>query len=363
MAMKTLIKVLAISVTALLLLNSSCGDRPDEVYTRIYPDGSCYREFETGADSAYFAGDRERNPFPFKPDSSWTIAVNMVTDTTFQDDGMHISNHYTATAFKEFPSVNDIKESLILDDEEGDSIVPEINFRKKFQWFYNYYEYHETYPSINQLPVPITGYFSEEEADTWFGENDNMYRGLNGIEINELLNNIEYNVNAWYNRNYYEIIFTLYSKYFRYFENMPVDSLTFASAKDTIFEHNKRYIESSELFEFDIDSLLNDHFQSDLVFDPNGEVEDTLENEFFAWFGGIFVQLNLNSGLSLPGKVIETNAPFTSGDTLSWNVDDRRFFIHDYSLTATSRKPNYWTFIATGLIIALSVIGFWVKRK
>lgn len=362
--MKTLIKILAISVTAFLFFNSGCQDRgPDKVYTRVHPDGSCYRDIKTFTDSAYYAGNRERNPFPFKPDSSWNIIVNKGTDTIARGDSFQIQNHYRATALKEYPSVNDMAETFYFDDGEWDSIVPSISFRKKFQWFYNYYDYTETYHPVNQLPVPIADYLSEEEVETWFGENTSIYKGKNGIEINDLLNNIEYKVNAWYNRNYYEEIFRLYGKYFRYFENMPVDSLTFVRAKDTIYKHHKKYIESAELFDFDVDSLWDKHFQKKLIFDPKDELADTIEYEFGQTFAYVFTQKDLNCGISLPGKVIETNAPFISGDTLSWNVNNIRFFINDYSLTAKSRKPNYWAFITTGIIIVFSFIGFRIKRK
>ncbi len=363
--MKTLNRILVI-LFATLFFFSCQNDYYDKVYTRIYPDGSCYRDIKNPTDSAFYAGNRERNPFPFQPDSSWSIIVKKVTDTVARGDSFQIQNHYLATALKEYPAVEDMAETFYFDDDEWDSIVPAISYSQRFQWFYTLYDFTETYPPINQLKmVPISEYMSEDEVETWFGENISMYKGKNGVEINDLLNNIENKANAWYNRNYYEEIFSLYLKYFRYIKNLPVDSLSFAMAKDTIFKNNKRYIESAEdPFEIEVDSLIEKHFQRKLIFDAEDQILNTMGDET-QWMDEfmIYFTKRLEYGLSLPGKVIETNAHFVSGDTLSWNFDAYRFFINDYSLTAKSRKPNYWAFITTGIIIAFSVIGFRVKRK
>lgn len=363
--MKTLNKILVILVVTLFFFSCQ-NDYHDKVYTRIYPDGSCYRDIKNLTDSAYYAGDRKNNPFPFKPDSSWSITVSCDTFTHAQDSINPLRIRYHATALKEYTSVNDMAKTFYFDDDEWDSIVPLIDFQKKFQWFYTLYDFTETYPPVNQLKmVPISEYLNEEEVETWFGENTSMYKGKNGVEINDLLNNIENKVNAWYNRNYYEEIFNLYLKYFRYIKNLPVDSLSFAMAKDTIFKNNKRYIESAEdPFEIEVDSLIEKHFQRKLIFNTEDQVLNIMEDEtqWMDEFMNYFTK-RLEYGLSLPGKVTETDAHLISGDTLSWNFDAYRFFINDYSLAAKSRKPNYWAFITTGIIIVFSVIGFRIKRK
>ena len=74
-------------------------------------------------------------------------------------------------------------------------------------------------------------------------------------------------------------------------------------------------------------------------------------------------EMEINYKLSVPGKVIETNAPFMSGDTLSWKLDANRIFLKDYVISAESRKPNFWAFGLTGVVVILSLLGFLLKRK
>jgi hypothetical protein len=49
-------------------------------------------------------------------------------------------------------------------------------------------------------------------------------------------------------------------------------------------------------------------------------------------------------------------------DTLTWKVEEDRFYFQDYPLKASSRKPNYWAFIVTGIIVILAVVGLMVRR-
>ncbi len=360
--MKTLLKILALSTTALLLYNSRCEDYgTDQVYTRIHRDGSCYREIIVHTDSSCYAGFRKCNPFPIKIDSTWNVSRLMETDTVAGRDGIKIENHFLVRASKEYPSVKKMAETFYFDNDEWDSIVPEISYQKKFRWFYTDYKYTETYASTNPFTIPITDYMSEEEAQTWFGENSDFYKGKNGFEIYMQINDIAEKINQWCCRNIYEESFRQYCKYYRYFGNMPVDSLTFAGVKDTIYEKYKINMESDGFFDIEIESLLDEYFQKELNFDA--KVSDTLTEPYEKTIEKIILPKKLYFSLSLPGRIIATNAPFTNGDTLSWYVDDNRFFIHDFSLTAKSKKIHYPAFIATGFIIVLSITGIWVKMK
>jgi len=88
-------------------------------------------------------------------------------------------------------------------------------------------------------------------------------------------------------------------------------------------------------------------------------VDDLISNQID--FGMNDIEIDYK--LSMPGKIIETNAPFFKNDTLSWKVDNDRFRINDYNLKAISRKPNYWAFVITSLIVAAALLGFLIRRK
>jgi hypothetical protein len=371
---KIFVKLLFIAIVPLIY---NCNSHDYIMYTRINPDGSCYREFVVNTDSSFFAGDTSRNPFPMKIDSTWILTFhkkNANVSSWFRK--YPASNNYKqgdstfsyfALARKEYPSIRNLAETFRFNDSNWDSIVPIIFCNEKFRWFYTYYEFSETYPHVNPFKlIPINDYLSDNEIETWFGENKDLFIGKNGIETSEMLKNLEEKVDAWLEKSYYEEVFRQFLKCYNQFKGMPVDSATFALAKDSIFKFIKDSLDNNSnsisIFDNDFVKAFDLYFQTD-AFSRNitGDVLEKLENEIPDFTG--FFNIELNYQLSLPGKIIETNAPFINGDTLTWKVDANRFFLTDYNLNALSRKPNYWAFGVTGIIIALSVLGFWVKRK
>ena len=57
--------------------------------------------------------------------------------------------------------------------------------------------------------------------------------------------------------------------------------------------------------------------------------------------------------LSMPGRVVSTNAAMQIGESLIWKVDAFRLLDSDYMLAAESRVVNYWAFGITLLLILL----------
>ena len=364
--------ITGILVYTAMVLIYSCDSQGYNMYTQLNPDGSCYREFVRHTDSAFIAGDTSKNPFPVKLDSTWklTFYKEMVNDTIRQiiDPAKHDYKNsdstfsYYATVRKEFPSVRSLAESFRFSDSDWDSVVPVITYDKKFRWFYTYHEFGEAFPFQNPFTmVPIGNYVSKEEIETLYGENTDLYKGKIGIEIRDMIDALERRTNAWLNRNCYEETFKLYLKYYHQFRNLPVDSAAFAMAKDSIYKlyHNEDTL--SDIIS-DFEKGFDNYFHTK-AFSANTtkEIEEKFENEFPNYAKSFGMELDY--GLSLPGKIIETNAPFLSGDTLRWKVDGYRFFFNDYKLYGVSRKPNYWAFGVTGIIVLLSILGFWVKKK
>lgn len=363
--MKTVIVKVFCSLTVILLYSCGSGQGPYEMYTKINEDGSCYREFKRNADSAFVAGDSSSlNPFPVILDSTWKrINVIKVYNVTINEKNLKKDSNlrYNITIQKKYPSVKILSESFRFHNSHWDSIIPRISFAKKFQWFYTYYDYAETYPKINPFNiVPVSNYLSNEEILTLYGSNLNLYKGQIGLEIRDMLNNLEGKANAWLNRSYYEEIFKLCRKYYSEL-NIPIDSMRFFQAKDSIYSLNKDSMSNDGLA--NVDKLVNMYFKT-TVFSNNDSDKDLDEKfktefpSFMEYFG-----TELNYQLSLPGKIVETNTPIVFGDTLSWKVDANRFFFTDYTLTATSRKPNFWAFGVTGIIVVLGLVGLWIKRK
>jgi hypothetical protein len=208
--------------------------------------------------------------------------------------------------------------------------------------------------------VPITDYLSDKEIAALYGEDQELYKGKNGYEIKSLLEDLENKADKWFNQSFYEEIYALYIQHFDLFKGAPIDAARFAMEKDTIYKYYFKE-DTVDMFEKDFNEMLDHHFHTRAFTSASkDEFEKAMENEFPDFMK--YSEVKLNYRMSLPGKIIETNAPFLNQDTLTWKVDEERFYFQDYQLSATSRKPNYWAFIVTGIVVILALVGGLVRR-
>ncbi len=363
--MKTIIA--RIWIFAGIVLLTACDHGNTEMLTRINADGSCYRELTINRDSSFLAGDTtKKNPFPAIIDSSWLLVFKSKNGTVNEPYikgktySVDTALNTQITARKNYASVKDLG-MFRLNNTDWDTLATKIKFRKKFRWFYTYYEFSETYPKVNPLKrIPVAKYLSEEEITTLYGENTKLYKGRNGLEIKDLLESIEGKANAWLSRSYYEEIYKIMLANYQNFKGLPVDSATLAQAKDSIYRLNK---DSTHFDNFDPEELFDKYFKTKAFTNSNivKKLEENFDKQmpnFTKYFGE-----TLNYKLAMPGKIIKSSTPVIKGGTLCWTVDANRFFFTDYTLEAKSRKANIWAFVITGILILLAGVSFGVKKK
>lgn len=362
--MKTII-VKIIGLAGIIWL-TACNNGNTEMFTRINADGSCYRELTIDYDSAFLAADTsQKKPFPAKIDSSWMLVFT--TKKGSMSEPYIKGKVYTIdtalnkqiTARKNFASVQDL-ETFRLNNTDWDTLATKVHFRKNFRWFYTYYEFSETYPKVNPFTrIPVTNYLTQEEITTLYGENTSLYMGKNGLEIKDLLNNIEGKANAWLSRSYYEELYRIMLANYQSFKGLPVDSARFAQAKDSIYRLNK----DSAHFDYFNEEIFDKYFKTKAF--SNNKIPKELEKKFeeqMPNFRKYFTE-TINYKLAVPGKIIKSNTPIIKGDTLCWKVDAERFFFTDYQLEVKSRKANIWAFVVTGILVLLAGMSFGVKKK
>jgi hypothetical protein len=359
-------------VLALFLTVLSCnsGLGPYYMFTKVYPDGSCTREFVRSADSAFVAGDTSKNPFPFKLDSTWKLEFykrlqndssrfSQMNGIEYKTSGDSTTYSWFAIATKKFPTVQSMS-AFSLNESSWDSIETRIDFKKKFRWFYTYYKYMEVYPYSNVFKrVPVSDYLTNPEIATLYGESRELYTGKNGLEVKSMLDDLQKKADEWLNRSLYEEIYVLYVKHYNEVKDPPVDVKTFESVKDSIY---KQYGKSDSLLKGDFNEILDSYFKTKSFSKSlNDSIEKKLEKEFPDFMK--LSEMELDYKLSMPGKIIETNAPFLDNDTLTWKVNSDRFSFNDCVLTAESRKVNYWAFIVTGLLVFSAAASFMVRKN
>jgi hypothetical protein len=305
-----------------------------------------------------------------KIDSTWNIDVYKKYETDSvrfinwpasyvymdYDSGKNFS--WFVTASKDYPSVSEMSESFRFDNSGFDSIRPVIQFNKKFRWFYTWYEFSEVYPATNPFTiVPISDYMSDSQVAALYGEDRELYRGKNGFEILSELKDLNDKSDKWMEHNLYEEIFRQFTENYERFPDAPVSLDEFKMEKDTIYKY---YIKTDSSDFSDLEAVFNHHFHTE-AFTVDEEFDSMLEKALgkLIWTD----DLELNYMLALPGKITETNAPFVNNDTLSWKVNNERFYFTNYELKATSREPNEWAFVITGAIVLLALSTFFIRKK
>jgi hypothetical protein len=332
---KILVRVLLLIVV--LINGCKNTEGPYSMYTKINTDGSCYREFIRSADSAFVAGDTSKNPFPFKMDTTWKLSyykrlagdhsryANLPAGVVYKDS-RDSSYSWFVTATKQFPSVVNMAETFSFNNSKWDSLKTRVEFKRKFRWFYTYYEFSETFLPVNPLKlVPVSQFLTQSEIAALYGENRELFTGKNGYEIKSLLDDLGSKADKWLNKSIYEEVYGLYVKHYDVFKNPPVDVQAFAMEKDTIYKYSNK---DDDLLKGDFSEVLDRHFHTNVYSKAsNEEFDKELEKEFPDFLK--YADMDLTYKMTLPGKIIETNAPFLNQDTLSWNLTNDRFYFTD----------------------------------
>ena len=346
-----------IKIGIIFLCLTSCG-KSYRMITIVEKDGSFQRIVYAKSDSAFFLlRDMSKNPFMFDIDSNWIFIeekMEMVDKNGNKTWMQGIS--------RQFKSFDEFSEKLKFHEINRPLSNPKESLNKKFKWFYTYHTFNANYQRIMaDLPVPLDKYMTETEQKLMFHGDLQQYAGWNGIEISEDLDELGKKFKNWYAHNLFEIyfnsIYQIATKHnFKYATQMP-------EIKDSLYQLNIKKIKSVENIEItDIVYMLDDFFNtsdfSSFYDSYNKEME-----YYTSLFSTDIFGNEINYELILPGKIIQTNAPVISGDTLKWKMDAYRILPSDYVLSAQTRTANIWAFVVTALLGLISVYCLKFSRK
>ena len=327
-----------------LLLAALCAACSHEHYrfnTRIARNGSCLREvLAFTADSAFLAGDLSQHPFPYELGPEWSLQLG---------DSSKIS--------KTFASVQELSVGL---KPHTTLPYPRESLKKRFRGFYTYYDFEAVYPRLAYTgTVPIDQYLNADEQQCFFQGDMSAYRGLNGMEIKDELDELENKFLQWYAHSIYEEYIDAIC-HFAQADGLPYQP---AGIKDTLFAlHKKDILESSEKIDSKyICTLLDAHFSGKqftaLHTQKHEEIEQWVEEKLQMEQYEIRVQY----ALSLPGKLLSANTELRKHDNPLWKIDAFKLLAQDYSLAANSRAANPWVFVLAGLLLACTAFCLYKK--
>lgn len=208
---------------------------------------------------------------------------------------------------------------------------------------------------------PIENYMSADEARFWFTGEPNMLQGMNGIEIREYIGNLEDKYNKWFAQNSWNDQYKVLIANYDQIDKKPVTKERLELLKDSIFLSQVKDFE-----DFKTEIILNEYFHtkafSELWKDndsPMKKYDDDFSNQLFVGYFGKSFTYNLK----MPGKITLPNNAVIKGDTLVWRLTAYRMGHDDYVIGAQSRRTNIWTFILTGIVLAIAVGSFLIKPK
>jgi len=320
---------------------TSCLFEKYRIITRVDRNGSFLREIHTIADTI-------SDNFPYDLSAGWEISQ---TDTAMTER-LYEKNKKNIVISKKF---NSIHESTADRRREVIFPTPEESLKKRFRWFYTYFTFTAVYPEITEKGrVPMDQFLNRDEQKFYLQGDMTAYRGMNGAELKEELDDIETRFWKWYARSVYE-------KYFDVILHFTDNGLRsqLIAVNDTVYSLNEKQIdEISGMNDFCtmIDKYLGiDHF-SGLYAESSQEIDNMLEEKSKTIDKLISIEIQYE--LVLPGKIMAVNTDLQNDGVLVWDVTLFRFLADDYTLTAESRVVNIWAFVATLLLIMFSVYCF-----
>jgi hypothetical protein len=331
-------------IPILVLLCISC--ETNRIVTTINPNGTGIREVYAEANSEFLAGDKSHNPYIFHLDENWTV--------TNLEPKM---GDYNVKAGRSFSSMAELSQIQCDNDTIRYLVSPKENFKKQYKWFYTYYNFTAVYSNIHSyITIPIDTFLTKDEQKLWFQGDFTAFGNMNGMELKEIMDDIEQKFNQWYYMNIYEECFTVIQSVDGRSGNSPYYSIL-PTIKNTLSKNFDTRPEDGieEVCEL-LDKHLSTTYYSQLY--KNSSLCNTkisLERLIETLFGN-----ELEYELVMPGKLVAANTLLN--DTLQWKVNAIRFIADDYILTAQSRTLNTWAIVITLLLGACSVILL-LKRK
>ena len=291
------------------------------------------------------AGDKSHNPYIFHLDENWTV-TNLETK----------QGNYNVKVGRSFSSVAELSQIQCDNDTIRHLVSPKESFRKQYKWFYTYYNFTSVYSNIRSyITIPIDKFLTKEEQKLWLQGDFTAFGNMNGMELKEVMDDIEQKFNRWYYMNIYEECFAVIQSVDGRSDNSPYYSIL-PTIKDTLSKNFEDEDGIKKICEM-LDKHLSTTYYSQLYSGNSSlnNVEIPVERLRQTLF-----ENELEYELVMPGKLVSANTLLN--DTLQWKVNAIRFIADDYILTAQSRTLNVWALVITFLLGTCSVI-FLLKRS
>lgn len=307
--------------------------------TQLFPNGEIEKTIVIKGDSA----DIFTAPFFFMQDTGW--AVKWVP-------GDNDKLNYVMT--KRFKSFKDLNKVMNPEDTLIQVIRVNSELRRKFRWFFTWFDYKETilkadpYKTLNWRD-----FLTEKEL-----------RLLKITDEDERKADPEYN-EAEYKKienKYNDYVFrSAFESYYRLLKTVLAKEPSYAAVGQEIDARKE------ELYHYLVDSSNIKEADGILI-----EIGKVLENpeitslsvkypEPFKLFDSkmkFFDQIGANSYkfiIRMPGLLMTTNSTQIQGNETRWEFQGNNIYFDDVVLSCESRMINKWAFWVAGILVVLAI--------
>ena len=352
--------------------------------TRVNSDGSIDRTVVIAGDSSEVITQKVIQPL----DSSWS--TNFRKDTGDE-------RRWVLIAERSFKSVKDMKTYFFADPDTGRTFSLDVSLKRKFRWFYTYFDYRETMLSIQPFRrIPVTRFLTidelgllslpenmeigySRETDRLIAMKKDSIRVLNqkdSTRMSELQKDLEMRFTLWeYNSAFEEF----YNELEREIKGRNVEWKVLSGDKDRVWNRIEEEIKQHE--SYNIFSGKGDSLRYDFTLN-SGEnfIMAVLQDlESISGRQGLiklwenrqitfpvfktkcrnytFMTDDVRFSLGMPGLLLNTNANAVAGNVCTWEVPETVQWIN-FEMVAESRSVNRWAFYITGVLILLLLILF-----
>jgi hypothetical protein len=328
----------------MLVFLPGCLD--EDVRTIVSADGSSERIYSLQNSTR----ELPANAFPRPLDDSWTIEWKKPKAT---------DSAYVYTARKKFATPEALSSEYSGARDTG-IVGISVSLKKRFEWFYSYLDYRESYVMRNKLvSVPISEFMTKDEIERYI-------RGESSDSLKE-------KVERWDIRNLYEAFYAELITETQRRNDRELTPVLLNQKKeelyggilaaDSIDNANKKTNGDSTKKVLDNEYILKlsaKIFGTNAVLKYDSFIDTTLGELFKKQSPGGHPD-NWTSSVQMPGILLATNSTTVEGNSASWKFASGQIHIGEYVMTASSRVTNVWAFVVAGiialLVVALGIVG------
>ena len=337
--MRVPISKILFAVTMLAMV--SCDEWKVQMVTEVMRDGSCVRTVASDDRSC------------LTEDEGWESVDEEDYIRKFTADTI-----YKAVIRRSFEKVEDMNGCPAL-QICGKSIRSEASLDRKFKWFYTEYTFTETFRGWNaDLSIPVTDYVTQDEASFWYTGYPELPKGITGQEL-QYLQDISFNTDHWIYDMTWDIYFRTIDRFYDEI-NPPMDRKTFLSMRDSVM--HEAWNQDVEFYDNRELEFLDRFFKTD-AFTKADFSDEIADYGKILWNQSLgLMHLEAPYMLRMPGRITDAGRGQIEDGVIRYRFEGSFLIPGDYTIAASSRCVNVWAFILSGLVLAVAVGSFFIKR-